>query len=139
QLLERLASSGAQLLLESIDALDAGTATFTAQDHSAATDAPKLSTSEARIDWTLPAEQVSAHIRGMSPDPGAWTLLDGRRMKVLGVEEPPTEASELALPPGRLAHLTSRPGDRGSGRQAGHARTGLGPGSRPRSRGRLRR
>lgn len=103
QLLERLASSGAQLLLESIDALDAGTATFTAQDHSAATDAPKLSTSEARIDWTLPAEQVSAHIRGMSPDPGAWTLLDGRRMKVLGVEEPPTEASELALPPGRLA------------------------------------
>src|SRR5690625_1131835 len=103
QLLGRLADSGTQLLLEAMDALDAGTATFTAQDHAAATYAPKLSTAEARIDWTLPAEQVSAHIRGMSPDPGAWTLLDGSRMKVLGVEEPPREADELTLLPGRLA------------------------------------
>lgn len=103
RLLDRLAISGAQLLLDAIDALDAGTATFTAQDHGAATLAPKLSTAEARIDWARPAEQVSAHIRGMSPDPGAWTTLEGTRMKILGVEESPEEATELALRPGQLA------------------------------------
>lgn len=102
ELLERLAVSGAELLLEAVDALEAGTATFTAQDHAAATHAAKLSTGEARIDWELPAEQVSAHIRGMSPDPGAWTTLDGGRMKILGVEEPPQVASELSLGPGQL-------------------------------------
>lgn len=103
QLLDRLALSGAQLLLEAIDALDAGTATFTGQDHAAATHAPKLTTAEARIDWALPADQVSAHIRGMSPDPGAWATLAGSRMKILGVEEPPPESKELALRPGQLA------------------------------------
>lgn len=103
QLLERLAVSGADLLLEAVDALDTAAATFTTQDHDAATHAPKLTTSEARIDWTLPAEQVGAHIRGMSPDPGAWTMLEGARIKILGTEELPEQADEFTLRPGRLA------------------------------------
>lgn len=103
QLLERLAVSGADLLLEAIDALDTAAATFRTQDHDAATHAPKLTTSEAHIDWTLPADQVGAHIRGMSPDPGAWTMLDGARMKILGTEELPEQAGEHTLRPGRLA------------------------------------
>lgn len=99
ELLERMAEDGASVLLRALDALEGGTATATPQDDSLATHAAKLSTAEARIDWTRPAEQVAAHIRGMSPQPGAWTLLDGARTKLLGVEQAPEHAP---LPPGRI-------------------------------------
>ncbi|MGO1599659.1 MAG: methionyl-tRNA formyltransferase [Brachybacterium sp.] len=99
ELLERMAEDGASVLLRALDALEGGTATATPQDDSLATRAAKLSTAEARIDWTRPAEQVAAHIRGMSPQPGAWTLLDGARTKLLGVEQAPEHAP---LPPGRI-------------------------------------
>ena len=99
ELLERMAEDGAALLLQALDALADGSAELTPQDHAAATHAAKLTTAEAQIDWSLPAEQVSAHIRGMSPQPGAWTLLDGARTKILGIEAAPEHAP---LPPGRI-------------------------------------
>ncbi|ATG54832.1 methionyl-tRNA formyltransferase [Brachybacterium ginsengisoli] len=99
QLLEKMAVQGASVLLEALDTLEAGTAVLTPQDHSQATHAAKLSTAEAQIDWTLPADRVSAHIRGMSPQPGAWTLLDGARTKILGLEAAPEHEP---LPPGRI-------------------------------------
>ena len=99
QLLERMSVEGASVLLQTLDALEDGTAELTAQDHDAATHAAKLTTAEARIDWSRSAEEVSAHIRGMSPQPGAWTLLDGARAKILGVEQAPEHAP---LPPGRI-------------------------------------
>jgi len=104
ELLDRMAEDGAALLLQTLDALEAGTAVATPQDHAAATRAPKLTTAEAEIDWTLPAAQVSAHIRGMSPHPGAWTLLDGARAKLLGVEapEPGLLAETGPLAPGQI-------------------------------------
>lgn len=98
ELLERMSHDGAGLLLQALDALEAGTATFTVQDHDAATHAAKLTTAEARIDWTRPAEEVDAHVRGMSPDPGAWTLLRGERFKALGTEEPAPDPSVTAAP-----------------------------------------
>ena len=100
QLLDRLAVEGAPLLLDALDALASGTATFTPQDHAAATHAAKLSPAEARIDWTRPAAELSAHIRGMSPDPGAWTTLAGDRFKILALTRPPEHPN---LPAGRLA------------------------------------
>lgn len=99
ELLDRMAVSGASVLLQALDALEDGTATLTPQDGSLATHAAKLSTAEARIDWTLPAEEVSAHIRGMSPQPGAWTFFDGARAKILGLDAAPEHPS---LPPGRI-------------------------------------
>lgn len=105
QLLERLAVDGAELLVQTLDAIAAGTATARPQQGEAS-HAAKLTPQEARIDWTAPAEQVSAHIRGMSPDPGAWTLLDGQRFKVLGIEDAPAPEG-LDLAPGRL-HATRR-------------------------------
>lgn len=99
ELLERMAEAGASVLLGALDALAHGTASATPQDDALATHAAKLSTAEARIDWTRPAAQVAAHIRGMSPQPGAWTLLDGARTKLLGVEPAPEHAP---LPPGRI-------------------------------------
>lgn len=103
-LLERMAEAGAELLVEAVDAIAAGTARDEVQDHSLATRAEKLSTAEARIDFALPAREVSAHVRGMSAEPGAWTLWRGARMKVLEIEAPRTADASPALAPGQL-HL----------------------------------
>ncbi|MGO2048420.1 Methionyl-tRNA formyltransferase [Corynebacterium xerosis] len=114
ELLERMAEDGAAVLLQALDTLEAGTATFSPQDDARATHAAKLSTAEARIDWTRPAEEVSAHIRGMSPHPGAWTTLAGSRTKILGVEAAPEHE---ALAPGTIA-TTKRQVLVGTGTQA---------------------
>ncbi len=105
ELLDRLAVDGAALLLQALDALEDGTADPVPQDHAAATHAAKLTTAEARLDWTRPAPEVGALIRGMSPQPGAWTVLDGARTKILGVEAvQPASAQALpgALAPGEI-------------------------------------
>jgi methionyl-tRNA formyltransferase len=106
-LLDRLAEEGAPLLLEAVDRIAAGTAQFIPQDEDGVSTAAKLSTEEARIDWSLPAAHVGAHIRGMSPDPGAWTRFRGERMKVLGIEavrggNPEQDAAAARLGPGAL-------------------------------------
>lgn len=102
ELLERLAEEGAELLVRSLDAIADGTASFTPQPADGATHAAKLTTEEARIDWTRPAAEVGAHLRGMSPQPGAWTHLRGERFKVLGIEDRPAPEG-LGLAPGELS------------------------------------
>lgn len=106
ELLERLADQGAELLVRTLDALEDGTAHPQPQPSEGASHAAKLTVDEAQIDWTRPAHEVSALIRGMSPQPGAWTLLDGARVKVLGVEATQTP-DDLTLAPGRL-HATKK-------------------------------
>ena len=44
--------------------------------------AHKIDKSEARLDWSLSARDLEAHIRGLSPFPGAWCEIDNRRVKV---------------------------------------------------------
>lgn len=102
ELLDRLALAGAGLLVRSLDAIADGTAVLTPQAEAGRSHAAKLTPAEAGIDWSLPRAAVSAHVRGMSPHPGAWTTLDGARVKVLGVEDTPAPA-DLTLAPGRLA------------------------------------
>ena len=80
-LLTRLAYSGADLLVATMDGLEAGTLEPQAQSGEA-TYAPKISTAAARIDWAQPAFAIDRHIRAHSPGPGAWTLLDDARLKV---------------------------------------------------------
>lgn len=45
--------------------------------------AEKIDKSEAKVDWSAPAEEVDRKIRGLSPFPGAWTEIDGQRVKLL--------------------------------------------------------
>ena len=82
RLLESLADSGAELLLRVVDALADGTARAEAQAGDV-TLAPKLSLDDGLIDWSLPAPAVHDLIRGVTPEPGAFTLVDGARLKVL--------------------------------------------------------
>lgn len=80
-LLTRLAYSGADLLVATMDGLEAGTLEPQAQSGEA-TYAPKISTAAARIDWAQPAFAIDRHIRAYTPGPGAWTLLDDARLKL---------------------------------------------------------
>lgn len=83
ELLARLAVSGAALLVGTMDAIDAGTAAPVEQSSDGVTLAPKLHAQDARIDWTLPADDVDRRIRACTPEPGAWTVWHDERVKVL--------------------------------------------------------
>lgn len=81
-LLDALAAEGAELLIEVVDGLAAGTATAREQE-GAVTLAPKLTLDDARVDWGATAAAVDACIRGVTPEPGAFTELGGERLKIL--------------------------------------------------------
>jgi len=75
----RLAIQGAELLVETLDALERGSVPETPQDESRVTCAPKITKIEGRIDWSLPASRIHNLIRGLWPWPHAFTYLSGRR------------------------------------------------------------
>lgn len=81
-LLDSLSRSGAELLVRVVDALADGTARARPQTDEV-TLAPKLSITDGHIDWDQPAERVSDVIRGVTPEPGAFTEVDGSRLKIL--------------------------------------------------------
>jgi methionyl-tRNA formyltransferase len=84
---DKLALVGADLLIRSLAALERDSLVFAAQAETGATYAKKIEKAECRIDWTESAERVHNHIRGLSPQPGAYFEADfGRgneRIKVL--------------------------------------------------------
>ena len=82
ELLDRLAVLGAELLHKTLCAIENGTVTATAQDHSKATYAPMLDKTMCPIDFTKTAQQVHNHVRGMNPWPVATMELQGKRFKV---------------------------------------------------------
>ncbi len=71
ELHDRLAQLAALLLLETLGALEAGTATYTRQNDAEATFAPKLRKSDGFLDFREPAEVLARKIRGLTPWPGA--------------------------------------------------------------------
>ncbi len=82
-LADRLARSGAGLMVETLTALASGRATETPQPETGAVYAAKIDKAEAAIDWTAPAAVVDRRIRGLSPAPGAWFERDGERVRAL--------------------------------------------------------
>ena len=74
-----LAHRGAELLIETIDAMEAGRASETPQDESAVTYAPKLAKAEGVIDWAWPARRIHNLIRGLWPWPHAYSVVSGQR------------------------------------------------------------
>src|SRR5687768_8731305 len=74
-----LAIEGADLLVEALDAIDAGTAVETPQDDARATYAPKLTKADSLVDWSRPAAQIHNLVRGLYPWPHASTHLAGQR------------------------------------------------------------
>ena len=81
-LLERLASSGAELLVATMDALDSGIMAAARQPADGVSLAPKITVEDAEVDWSQPAVRVDRQVRACTPAPGAWTTLAGERIKL---------------------------------------------------------
>jgi methionyl-tRNA formyltransferase len=98
-LLDRLAVSGAQLLVATLDGIAAGALDPRPQPADGVSLAPRLEPADARVDWALPAAVVDRRIRGVTPAPGAWTTWRGDRLR-LGPVAPLPDGPPLA--PGTL-------------------------------------
>ncbi len=72
ELHDTLATVGASLMARALSALSRDALGCTDQPADGVTYAAKIDKAEARIDWSLPAQSVHDHIRGLSPHPGAW-------------------------------------------------------------------
>ena len=94
-LLGRLATAGAGLLVATLDGLESGDVVAVPQPADGVSLAPKLGTDDARVDWTSPAQRVDRLVRACTPEPGAWTTLGSDRLGLGPVL--PGGATELAL------------------------------------------
>jgi len=81
QLHDTLSECGAALIVRTLEALENGTAVRTPQEGDTCY-ASMISKEELKIDFTKPAKQVYDFIRAMSDAPCAYTMLEGKRMKV---------------------------------------------------------
>jgi len=99
----RLSTLGAQLVVDTLPAIELGTVILHKQDDTQATLAPPLSKADGQLAFTAPAEVVSARARGVDPWPGATLLLQGEVAKVFG----PTVV-EGAGRPGEVLGLRSQ-------------------------------
>ncbi len=98
-LLGRLATGGAQLLVATLDGIESGDLEAREQPADGVSLAPKILVEDAEVDWTEPAAAVDRRIRACTPGPGAWTTFEGERFKVGPVL---IEANVPALEPGVL-------------------------------------
>jgi methionyl-tRNA formyltransferase len=80
-LLERLSHGGAVLLTQTLSAVEAGRAAPQPQAGDVSL-APKLTIDDGRLDWKQPALAIGRRARGVTPEPGAWTTLEGQRVKL---------------------------------------------------------
>jgi methionyl-tRNA formyltransferase len=100
----RLAAIGADLMLETLRGLQAGTIDPQLQDNSRATLAPILKKEDGLVDFTHPAVEIFNRLRGFQPWPGAFTRFRGKNLQILQAQ-PATDdvpQSELQMRDGRL-------------------------------------
>ena len=98
-LLGRLAISGAELLVKTMDAIEDGTVRGVPQPADGISLAPKLTPADAHLDWKLPAHLIDRQIRACTPDPGAWTDFGATRFKLYPVT---VARATDPIPPGEL-------------------------------------
>jgi len=82
ELADRLAELAATAVRQDLTRAVDGQLSPQSQDEDSATYAPMLEKKDGRIDWSLPVEKVHAHVRGMTPWPGAFTQMRGTTLKV---------------------------------------------------------
>jgi methionyl-tRNA formyltransferase len=98
-LLERLATEGANLLTATLDGIQDGTVATLPQPEEGVSYAPKITSADAKVDWSTSAIVVDRQVRSCTPAPGAWTELRGRRVRI-GPVLP--LGHDLGLGPGEL-------------------------------------
>lgn len=100
-LYERLMQKGADLVLKTVQGIEQGTyPQIPQQSTSTLKTAPKIFKETCEINWQQPAESVRNLIRGLSPYPAAWTVLNGKVCKVYRASVVPASQTEATLPGG---------------------------------------
>ena len=102
----RLATIGADLVVDTLRGLEAGSIRPQPQDHSRATLAPLLKKEDGLIDFTCSASQICDRLRGFQPWPGAYTIFRGKQLRVQAARAAETvfraEVGELLVRDDRL-------------------------------------
>jgi methionyl-tRNA formyltransferase len=107
-LLGRLAVSGADLLVATLDGIGSGQLEARPQPAEGVSLAPKITAGDARVRWDQPAIAVDRQLRACTPGPGAWTMLGEARLKLWPVDPAPQDAPAAGpLAPGEVRILRS--------------------------------
>lgn len=99
----RLARLGAEALHEALDQLEAGRASPVPQPTHGITYAPKLERDAGRLDWRRPAVELDRLIRAVTPEPGAFSTIGGKLLKIHRAMPLPTEPTDA--PPGSVRYV----------------------------------
>ncbi|NTW55734.1 MAG: methionyl-tRNA formyltransferase [Chlorobiaceae bacterium] len=94
ELAERLSRIGADTVVETLRLISTGDAAVSKQDDALATKAPKLTRENSRIVWSQPVSAIHNFIRGLALKPAAWTMMEGKTMKIFSAR--PSAFSEDA-------------------------------------------
>ncbi len=78
----RLSTIGANLVVNALDGIEAGSLQPIIQNNNDATHAPKITKEMTIINWSWAAEKIHNWVRGLSPHPGMSTTLKGKRMRI---------------------------------------------------------
>ena len=106
---DRLFPEGIAALLEAADLVVSGRAAETPQDEALASYEGWCRAAEARINWHNHVDIVYNLVRGCNPAPGAWTLLDGRKLQVFEARKHPVRAfSQVKGPIGTVTEIGDR-------------------------------
>lgn len=100
---DKLAAAGAELCVETLKAVEDGTAVFEKQGESPTPYAKMLTKELGNIDWTWPAERIGRLIRGLNPWPSAYTHWNGKVMKIWRAKAEESGVGEM--PPGTICRV----------------------------------
>ena len=99
---DKLAAAGAALCVETLEKIENGTAEFTKQGESPTAYARTLDKKIGNIDWNRPAIEIERLIRGLNPWPSAYTMWDGKMMKLWEAE---AAEEDTGLEPGTIVRV----------------------------------
>jgi len=105
ELSDRLSLLGARRVVSVIDSWVAGTLRPVSQDHTQATITRPMKRDDGKIDWAMSASDIHNLVRGTTPWPGAFTWMDGKRVKIHRsrvASDPMVRASSSDIRPGTV-------------------------------------
>ncbi len=95
---DKMSEIGAILVLKTVEIIEQGNIKLKEQDNSLATPAPKITKAICKIDWNKPAIEIHNLIRGISPFPGAYFIINNKQFKIFKskiVEEKKLKPSQI--------------------------------------------
>lgn len=110
---DTLSKMGGVLVLETLKRLEENTLLPTPQDNNQATLAPKLKKEEGLIRWEQSAVMLLNQVRGLTPWPGTYTLLNKKRLRILKAQTKEGSPDDL---PGQVARITDTGIEVGTGK-----------------------